>query len=115
MYRGPNSALYGTDAGAAVIAINTPRGVTLKPVLNYTGDAGNLHTWRNEVTVGGAVQKLDYFGGFSRFDTSNAVARDRYHSATAVAECWLRHLSPIRSCGLRCAKWCVREWVAAGA
>jgi len=84
LYRGPNSALYGTDAGAAVVTLNTPRGVTLKPVLNYSGDAGNLHTWRNELTAGGVVQKLDYFGAFSRFDTSNAVARDRYHSATAA-------------------------------
>ena len=26
MYRGPNSALYGTDAGASVVNMNTPRG-----------------------------------------------------------------------------------------
>jgi len=85
MYRGPNSALYGTDAGASVITLNTPRGTTLRPVLNYSGDAGNLHEYRNEATVGGVYQKLDYFGAFSRFDTSNALPRDRYHSATSAA------------------------------
>ncbi len=85
LYRGPDSATYGTDAGASVITINTPRGETLKPVLNYSGDAGNLHTYRNEVTAGGTLRKLDYFGGFSRFDTSNAVARDQFHSSTSVA------------------------------
>ncbi len=85
VYRGPDSATYGTDAGASVITINTPRGETLKPVLNYSGDAGNLHTYRNEVTAGGTLRKLDYFGGFSRFDTSNAVARDQFHSSTSVA------------------------------
>lgn len=85
MYRGPNSALYGTDAGAGVITLNTPRGSTAKPVLNYSGDAGNLNTWRNEVTLGGTLQKLDYFGAFSRFDTSNAVPNDRYHSVTSAA------------------------------
>ena len=84
LYRGPDSAIYGTDAGAAVVIIDTPRGTTLKPVLTYSGDAGNLHTWRNEVTLGGTLTKLDYFGAFSRFDTSNALPGDRYHSGTAA-------------------------------
>ena len=85
MYRGPDSAIYGTDAGAGVVTIDTPRGTTLKPVLTYSGDAGNLHTWRNEATLGGTLQRLDYFGAFSRFDTSNALADDRYHSSTSAA------------------------------
>ncbi len=85
IYRGPDSAVYGTDAGAAVVAITTPRGTTLKPVLNYTGDAGNLHTYQNAVTVGGTLRKLDYFAGFDRQDTSNALPRDEYHNATSVA------------------------------
>ncbi len=84
-YRGPNSALYGTDSQASVISVVTPRGATTTPLLNYSGDAGTLHTWRNEATVGGAYQKLDYFAGFSRLDTSNALQYDRYHSGTAVA------------------------------
>ncbi len=85
VYRGPNSAMYGTDAGAAVIAINTPRGTSGEPLLTYSGDAGNLHTWRNEVTGSGTLHRLDYFAGFSRLDTSNAVQLDRYHSGTSVA------------------------------
>ncbi len=85
IYRGPDSAIYGTDAGAAVVTITTPRGTTLKPVLNYTGDAGNLHTYQNGVTAGGTLRKLDYFAGFDRQDTSNALPRDQYHNATAVA------------------------------
>jgi vitamin B12 transporter len=85
LYRGPDSAMYGTDAGAAVITLDTPRGSTLKPLVTYSGDAGNLHSWRNEATVGGSLQRLDYFGAFSRFDTSNAIANDRYHSVTSAA------------------------------
>jgi len=84
LYRGPNSAIYGTDAGASVITIDTPRGFTLKPVLNYSGDAGNLHTWRNEASIGGTWQRLDYYGAVSRFDTSNALQLDRYHSTTSA-------------------------------
>ncbi len=85
LYRGPDSAVYGTDAGAGVVALNTPRGTTLRPVLNYTGDAGNLHTYQNAVTVGGTLRKLDYFAGFDRQDTSNALQRDEFHDGTAMA------------------------------
>ncbi|HEY4355572.1 MAG TPA: TonB-dependent receptor, partial [Acidobacteriaceae bacterium] len=84
LYRGPDSAVYGTDAGASVVTIDTPHGTTLRPVLNYSGDAGNLHTWRNEATLGGTARKLDYFGGYSRFDTANALQHDQYHDGTAV-------------------------------
>jgi vitamin B12 transporter len=82
--RGPDSAMYGTDAGAGVVAIETPRGTTDTPVIDYSGDAGNLHTWRNEVAMGGTWQKLDYYGAFSRLDTSNALQFDEYHSATSA-------------------------------
>ena len=85
IYRGPNSALYGSDALASVVSLSTPRGASLHPVLNYSGDAGNLHTWRNEGVVSGTRKKLDYLGAYSRFDTSNALALDRYHSSTAAA------------------------------
>ena len=84
LYRGPDSAMYGTDAGASVIAIDTPRGSTTNPVLNYSGDAGNLHTWRNEVSVGGAWQRLDYYGAISRLDTSNALPNDQFHATTSA-------------------------------
>jgi iron complex outermembrane receptor protein/vitamin B12 transporter len=82
--RGPDSAMYGTDAGAGVVNIETPRGTTPEPELNYEGDAGNLYTYRNQVSVGGTLQKLDYYGAFSRLDTSNDVPLDEYHSGTSA-------------------------------
>ena len=85
VYRGPDSAIYGTDAGAGVVSIETPRGYTLKPVLNYSGDAGTLHQYRNEATVGGTYKKADYFGAFSRYDTSNALPNDQFHATTEAA------------------------------
>jgi vitamin B12 transporter len=84
IYRGPDSVLYGSDAASSTIAFSTPRGSSLKPVLNYTGSAGNFHTYQNEGTVSGAHKRLDYLGGFSRLDTSNALPMDEYHSGTAV-------------------------------
>jgi iron complex outermembrane receptor protein/vitamin B12 transporter len=83
--RGPNSALYGTGAEASVVALSTQRGDALRPVFNYSGDAGNFHTYRNEATVSGALPKLDYLAAFSRFDTSNALPRDEYHATNAIA------------------------------
>ncbi len=85
IYRDPNSALYGSDSQSGVVSIETPRGRTLKPLLTYSGDAGNLHTWRNEGIASGTFRKLDYLAGYSRFDTSNALLLDRFHNSTAVA------------------------------
>jgi vitamin B12 transporter len=85
LYRGANSALYGTGAEASVVRLATARGGSLRPTLDYTGDAGNFHTYRNEAVVSGAHNKLDYYGAFGRFNTSNALPLDQYHSATSVA------------------------------
>ena len=85
LYRGPNSVLYGSDAAASVVALTTTRGTSLRPVLNYSGDAGNFHTYRNEATLSGVFRRLDYFTAFSRFDSSNSIPLDRFHAATSVA------------------------------
>lgn len=85
IHRGPDSVLYGSDAGSSVIVFNTPRGDDPKPVLIYSGDAGNFHTYQNEGTLSGAHKRVDYLAGYSRFNTSNALPMDEYHSGTAVA------------------------------
>jgi len=85
LYRGPNSALYGADAGASVLNLETPRGSATKPQIDYSGDAGNFHSYRNEISLSGARQKLDYYTAFSRFNTSNALPLDEYYSSTALA------------------------------
>ena len=108
MYRGPNSALYGTDAGASVITLNTPRGTTLRPVFNYSGDAGTLHEYRNEATLGGTYQKLDYFGAFSRFDTSNALPRDKYSLGNFTRRILVTTSAATRRRGSRFAMACRR-------
>ncbi len=80
--RGPDSAVYGTDASASVLAIDTPRGFTAQPLLTYSGEAGSLHTYRNEVTASGAINRVDYFAAFSRLDTSNDLPLDEFHVST---------------------------------
>ena len=84
IYRGPNSALYGSDASAAVVSVTTPQGSTSFPSLFYEGDAGNFHTWRNELQVGGTKSKLDYYAGSSYFESSNALPQNEYRNLTEV-------------------------------
>ena len=85
VYRGPNTALYGSDAASGVVSLTTPQGSTPFPSFFYEGDAGNFHTWRNELQAGGTRSKLDYYGGGSFFESSNALPQDRYRNATEVA------------------------------
>jgi iron complex outermembrane receptor protein/vitamin B12 transporter len=85
LYRGPDSVLYGSDAGAAVISLSTPRGESVHPVLIYRGSGGNFDTYRNQVEASGTRQKLDYYAAFGRLNTSNALPLDEYHSVTSAA------------------------------
>jgi vitamin B12 transporter len=85
IYRGANSALEGTGAEAAIVNLASTRSTALSPTLNYTGDGGNFFTYRNEAVVSGAISKLDYLAAFSRFDTSNDLPLDRYHSTNEIA------------------------------
>jgi vitamin B12 transporter len=85
IYRGANSALQGTGAEASVVSLASTRTNFLHPTLDYTGDAGNLHTYRNEAILSGTYKRLDYQAAFSRLDTSNALPRDQFHLITSTA------------------------------
>jgi vitamin B12 transporter len=83
--RGPNSALFGSDAMAGVVSLTTRRGVTPLPEIQYAFDGGNFHTQHQDVSLGGAFRRLDYFGEFSRLDTDNSIPNNTFHNATYVA------------------------------
>lgn len=85
IYRGPDSALYGADASAGVVALTTARGNTAKPLLQYGIDAGNFGTYHQEASLGGVHNAIDYFGDFARIDTSNSFPNSTYHNASSVA------------------------------
>lgn len=80
--RGGNSVLYGTDALAGVINIKTPRGTATTPEITYSGSGGNFGTYRNDVSLGGALRQFDYFSEFSRFDTQNGLPNNAFHNGT---------------------------------
>jgi len=83
VFRGPNSVLYGSDAAAGLFSITTTRGTTPTPSFFYQGDAGNYYTYRNELQTGGTHNKLDYYGAFSRLNSSNDIALSQYHNVAS--------------------------------
>jgi iron complex outermembrane receptor protein/vitamin B12 transporter len=82
VFRGPNSVLYGADALAGVVSMETPHGITPLPELSYAVDGGNFETYRQEGDLAGAWRRFDYFSSFGRFDTSNNVPNSRFHNGT---------------------------------
>ena len=80
--RGPNSALYGSDALAGVVSLTTARGSTLLPLFNYQVDGGNFGTYRQEGSLGGQHKQFDYFSDYARYDTNNSVADSKFHNGT---------------------------------
>jgi iron complex outermembrane receptor protein/vitamin B12 transporter len=84
IFRGPNSALYGSDALAGVINITTRRGVTPLPELGYSVDGGTYGTLHQDGNVGGAWKRFDYFTDASRFDTQNSTPNSEFHNSSLL-------------------------------
>lgn len=80
--RGPNSALYGSDALASVVNVTTRRGTTPLPELTYSTGGGTFGTYQQGATIGGAWKRLDYFSDYSRFDTQNSTPNSQFHDAS---------------------------------
>jgi vitamin B12 transporter len=80
--RGANSVLYGSDALGGVVNITTTHGTTTIPELKYSVDGGNFRTLNQDVSLGGALHKFDYFSAFSRFDTQGSYPNEFFHNAT---------------------------------
>ncbi len=80
--REPNSALYGSDALAGVVSLTTPHGTTPLPLVTYTGDAGNFHSYRNEVTAGTAYKRFDLYSALARTNTDNNIPNSEFHNLT---------------------------------
>jgi vitamin B12 transporter len=77
--RGPNSALYGSDALASVVSITTQRGNTPLPLFSYGADGGTFGTYHQDGSVGGYWNRFDYFTGYSGYGTQNNVPDSQYH------------------------------------
>jgi iron complex outermembrane receptor protein/vitamin B12 transporter len=80
--RQTNSVRYGSDALTGVVNISTRRGITRVPQFEYDIDGGNLGTFRNAISLGGAVRRYDYFSEYSYFTTDNKTPNSGYHRST---------------------------------
>ena len=80
--RESNSVIAGTDALAGVISVISRRGQTRIPESSLALDGGNLGTNRESVSVGGVVQRFDYFSEFSHLDTDNDLPSNHHRNKT---------------------------------
>jgi len=80
--RQTNSVVYGSDALTGVVNITTRRGSSRVPEFQYSIDGGNLSTFRNSISLGGAVKRFDYFSQYSYYTTDNHTPNSGYDRST---------------------------------
>jgi len=80
--RQTNSVIYGSDALTGVVNISTRRGTSRVPALDYAIDGGNLGTFNNALSFGGAYKRFDYFSQYSYYTTDNDTPNNGYQNGT---------------------------------
>ncbi len=82
--RGPQSALFGSDAIAGVIQIFTKQGVSegLSPKPSIMVEGGTFSTGRYSAGLEGSSDRIDYTASFSRFDTDNNGFNNSFNNTT---------------------------------
>ncbi len=81
--RGPESALYGSNAVAGVINIETIRGDG-PPHFSFLGEAGSLYTWRTATTGAGLNKGFSWAYSLSRIQTRGQIQNDGYRNQTST-------------------------------
>jgi outer membrane cobalamin receptor len=82
--RGPQSAIYGSNAAAAVIQVTSHQGSSEEGPASGFGsfEAGNLATSRYRAGLSGAFKNLDYAWSGERLGTQGAYVNDSYRNLT---------------------------------
>lgn len=85
--RGPQSALFGSDAVAGVVQLFTRRGEseTDRPRFFAAWEGGNRATWRGRGGLSGDVDRFDYSAQWGRFSTDNREINNFFHDTTLSA------------------------------
>jgi outer membrane cobalamin receptor len=99
--RGPQSALFGSDAIAGVIQIFTKRGKSegLSPEPSAIVEGGTYSTFRYGGGLEGSNKRMDYSVAFSRIDTDNDVPNGSFNEATFAGNLGLKlsHKADLRA------------------
>jgi vitamin B12 transporter len=85
LVRGPQSALYGSDAMSGVLQFVTRRGASRTPELELIGEGGSFAFNRQLARLAGAGGAFDYAASFSHLRTDGRDRNDDYQSRTAAA------------------------------
>lgn len=80
--RGPQSALYGSDAISSVIQIFTRRGIReqARPEVDLFVEGGTYETFRAGAALRGGTRRLTYNLGFEHYSTDNMEPNDYFHN-----------------------------------
>ncbi|MFZ0519666.1 MAG: TonB-dependent receptor [Candidatus Acidiferrales bacterium] len=81
--RGPESALYGSNAVSGVINIETIKGDG-PPHFSFLGEAGSLYTWRVATTGAGLNKGFSWAYSLSRIQTRGQIQNDGYRNQTST-------------------------------
>lgn len=82
--RGPQSALYGSDAISSVIQLFTPRGEGL-PHASFGFRGGNYNTFEEQGKMSGGTNTYGYSLAFGRVDTDGFMPINNRYSNTTIA------------------------------
>ena len=82
--RGPQSALYGSDAISSVIQVFTPRGEG-PPQGSFRFRGGNYNTFEEQGKVSGGTNTYGYSLAFGRIDTDGFLPINNSYSNTTIA------------------------------
>ncbi len=90
--RGPQSALFGSDAVAGVVQVFTRRATSegLSPKASAVVEGGTFATYRYGGGIEGKGERMDYAVSFSRFDTDNSVPNGSFNDATVTGNLGFR-------------------------
>jgi vitamin B12 transporter len=82
--RGPQSALFGSDAMASTIQFFSHRGnpEAVRPRVTLGFEAGKFQTLRGRAGLSGGYHQFDYAVGWSRLETDNQEPNNAFHNST---------------------------------
>jgi len=85
--RGPQSALFGSDAMASTVQLFTRRGraETPRPRFSFGAEGGNNDTWRTRAGLTGEARLLDYSFHWARLSTDNREPNNIFHNTSLSA------------------------------
>jgi len=79
--RGPQSAVFGSDAITGVVQVFTRPGAS-SPEAEYSIEGGNFGTFQQRAALRGSWKKFDAANTFSRLDTDNIGRNNDYRNAS---------------------------------